>query len=403
MCCGGGNGPKWKREVVKDHKFDYVDINEFYDPSCCAYLNYMFMFLIILKGFLVYVADLWTAVSLLVIGTSSENEGAAIPPEISKWIFLGAIMISFILLFWDIKKARGIIDSRDISYAFTSVIANRYYSVKDYKYFCLFRRINNSRKRIDSIAFFVFFTLKGWKRLLLAEAPRQVVNIVTLITIVPHWIQIKNGVKIQNEILGKTIIQQIMTGTMAFSVLIFGISFILVCIAAIVYIPLLCHIQGNLKEYCCHKVDKRIAELLRKQARMRVENNMKAQHVRNEKDDIEMRSFPKPTLPKVNMDNLAANNNPYPHNNYYQQQPYHYNNNNNLSAPFVRRNSLSSVNSDQAGLISHAQGQPYSSPFYYQNNNGSNVSIVRPNNNYNQQAYYTQQQQPQYNYSQNHY
>lgn len=100
-------------------------------------------------------------VSLLVIGNSSINADAEIPPDVAKWIFLGAIMISFILLFWDIRKARIIIESRDISLSFFSAIANRWYSSKDYRYFCLFRKINNSRKSIDSIAFFVFFTLKG--------------------------------------------------------------------------------------------------------------------------------------------------------------------------------------------------------------------------------------------------
>lgn len=181
------------------------------------------------------------------------------------------------LLFWDIRKSRGIIESRDISYAFFSVIANRWYSVKDYKYFCLFGKINRSRKQIDSIAFFVFFTLKGntkfsvqiknviyriclnigWKKLLLAEAPRQVINIVTLKTIIPKWIQINNGLIISNDGLGKHAVQRIMTGTMIFSTVIFAISFILLCAAAVIYIPVLCHIQGNLKEYCCHKVDKR--------------------------------------------------------------------------------------------------------------------------------------------------
>lgn len=97
----------------------------------------------------------------------------------------------------------------------------------------------------------------GWKKILLAEAPRQVINIVTLKTILPKWIQIDNGVYINQYGLGKTTVQQIMTGTMVFSVVIFAVSFVLICIAAIVYIPLLCHIQGNLKEYCCHKVDKR--------------------------------------------------------------------------------------------------------------------------------------------------
>ena len=194
---------------------------------------------------------------MLVIGNSSLNNSANIPPDVAKWIFLGAILISFLLLFWDIIKARSIIESRDISLAFFSVISNRWYSTKDYKYFCLFRKINNSIRAVDTIAFFVFFTLKGWKKILLAEAPRQVINIVTLVTLIPNWIKINDGLTLVNQELGKSTMQKIMTGTMMFSVAIFAVSFILICIAAALYIPLLCHIQGNLKEYCCHKVDKR--------------------------------------------------------------------------------------------------------------------------------------------------
>lgn len=160
----------------------------------------------------------------------------------------------------------------------------------------------------------------------------------------------------------------------------------------------------------------RIAELLKKQARKRVEKNMKhgqkdnhQQHNRKKKEDIEMQSLAQPTLPQVNMDNL---NSGYPHAAYYYpspQQPhvrpvYHHqaSNDHNLmmQPPYVRRNSLSSVNSDQAGLISHAQGQPTSSPFY-QGHNGSNVSIHQ---HYHQpQPHYHSQQQQPYIYSQNRY
>ncbi|KAL9559231.1 hypothetical protein MBANPS3_000498 [Mucor bainieri] len=409
MCCGGSKGPKWKREVVKDHKFDYIDINEFYDPSCPARTSYMFMYILMIKGFLVYVADLWTAVSLLVIGNSSINADASIPPDVAKWIFLGAIMISFALLFWDIRKSRGIVESKDISLAFFSVIANRWYSVKDYKYFCLFGKINRSRKQIDSIAFFVFFTLKGWKKLLLAEAPRQVINVVTLKTIIPAWIQINNGLKISNDGLGRNTVQRIMTGTMIFSTAVFAVSFILLCAAAIIYIPVLCHIQGNLKEYCCHKVDKRIEELLKKQAKKRIEKHKKAdQHNHHQKkyskkDDIEMESLPQPTLPKVDMNTLSANNYyhhqqaPRQHYQQHQQQssftgsmnnnpgrPNYYpqvsssNSSTVMGSQFTRRNSLSSVSSDQVGLTSHAQGQPWSSTPYHHSNgshNGSNSNL----------------------------
>ncbi|CEP19849.1 hypothetical protein [Parasitella parasitica] len=418
MCSGNKNkGPKWKREIVKDHKFDFVDIDEFYDPSCPMRTSYVFMFVLMLKGFLVYVADLWTAVSLLVIGNSSINADASIPPDVAKWIFLGAILISFVLLFWDIRKARGIVESRDISYAFFSVIANRWYSANDYKYFCLFGKINRSRKQFDSIAFFVFFTLKGWKKLLLAEAPRQVINVVTLKTIIPKWIQINDGLIISNDGLGKNTVQRIMTGTMIFSTAIFAISFFLLCAAAVIYIPVLCHIQGNLKEYCCHKVDKRIAELLRKQAKLRIEKNKKGRNYKNssKKEDIEMESLPEPTLPRVGMNNLSSqteyrSETPI----QYYQQPYQQqpsftgsiiSNNigrpnyypssvssSNLASQFNRRNSLSSVSSDQVGLTSNAQSQPWSATPYYSNASHagsiSNLSYYSNQNHQHQQPYH---------------
>ncbi|KAI8639721.1 hypothetical protein BD408DRAFT_420973 [Parasitella parasitica] len=421
MCGGNKNkGPKWKREVVKDHKFDFIDMNEFYDPSCPVRISYIFMFVLMLKGFLVYVADLWTAVSLLVIGNSSINADASIPPDVAKWIFLGAILISFVLLFWDIRKARGIVESRDISYAFFSVIANRWYSANDYKYFCLFGKINRSRKQFDSIAFFVFFTLKGWKKLLLAEAPRQVINVVTLITIIPKWIQINDGLIISNDGLGKNNVQRIMTGTMIFSTVIFAISFFLLCTAAIIYIPVLCHIRGNLKEYCCHKVDKRIAELLRKQAKIRIEKNKKGRSYKNSsKEDIEMESLPEPTLPKIGMSSLSSHNSyrtesPIQHYQPYHQQPsitgsIHNNfgrpnyypssvSSSNLASQYNRKNSFSSVSSDQVGLTSNAQSQPWSATPYYSSTGSHSGSIN--NTSYNNQNQHHQQPYQYKNYLQ---
>lgn len=60
------------------------------------------------------------------------------------------------------------------------MLKNNYYSIKSYDHFCFFSQINNSKKKKDDFAFFVFFTFKGWKRLLLADAPRQVINGLTL-------------------------------------------------------------------------------------------------------------------------------------------------------------------------------------------------------------------------------
>ncbi|CAO3582608.1 unnamed protein product [Absidia cylindrospora] len=358
-------------------------MDEFYDPSCMTKLGYSTVFLVVLKSFLVYVADLWSGVSLLVVGQTEDNENAAIPPNVSKWIFLGAILISFLLLFWDIRKSRAIIASKDIAWTFTSVIASRYYSIKDYKYYCLFWKINSSRKFVDSVAFFVYFTLKGWKRLLLAEAPRQVINVVTLKSLVFKWIQLRNGtLQVNNNALGKTLVQQIMTGTMAFSVLMFAFSFVMVCAATLVYIPLLCHIQGNLKEYCCHKVDKRIAYLLRKQAKRRVNGHRhnrkdKKDNNHNNNNDIEMKPFPQPTLPQINLNNQET---------YYGDDKARLLNGGGLGG---RRYSGSSYSSgDQAGLTANAQPQAWTTQPYHTNEESL---YHQP-----QQRHYQQQQHQQH-------
>jgi hypothetical protein len=42
-------------------------------------------------------------------------------------------------------------------------------------------------------------------------------------------------------------------------------------LASFAYIPLLCRIRGNLKEYVCHLIDKRIGELMKRKARKRIQ------------------------------------------------------------------------------------------------------------------------------------
>jgi hypothetical protein len=91
-----------------------------------------------------------------------------------------SILSSFVLLAFEWRKANKIIKSRDISYAFTSLIAYRYYAIRSYAHYCLFSQIQNSRKTVDVLAFWVFFKFKGWKRLVLAEFPRQFLNMVII-------------------------------------------------------------------------------------------------------------------------------------------------------------------------------------------------------------------------------
>jgi hypothetical protein len=67
-----------------------------------------------------------------------------------------------LLYLYEFYKARQVVLSRDISYSYTNIMANDYYSLKSYNNFCLYCELGASRSnKKDKIAFFVFFTFKS--------------------------------------------------------------------------------------------------------------------------------------------------------------------------------------------------------------------------------------------------
>ncbi|KAF8941576.1 hypothetical protein BGZ58_005526 [Dissophora ornata] len=268
----------WRRQKVEDHKFDFIDVDDFVDNSIWRKFKYSLVFAIVIKGILIYCADL------------------CISFEIYKWIFAACIILSFVLLAWDMKKAAAIIKSRDISYAFTSMIAFRYYAIKSYAHFCLFQKIHNSKKTIDEVAFFCFFTFRGWKRLLFADGPRQVINSIILITVINKN---RNGGKLNLEFWSYPfpVMTRVTMGLMTFTLTLWVISVLLMLVAVILYIPLVIHIQGNLKEFCCHKIDKRIDEIVKRKAKQRAQEAVKnAKSGKGGETPLQ-----KPTLPNIGL------------------------------------------------------------------------------------------------------
>ncbi|CAG8708336.1 13302_t:CDS:2, partial [Racocetra persica] len=227
---------KWKREHVKDHKFDFIDVDSFEEHTCSSWIGYFFVMLMILKSVLVHIADIWTAGILLIFDHWSNSIQPPIPFSVSKWIFVTCIFMSFALLLWEIKKARFIRKTRDISFAFTNGIAYKLYILTGHSYYCFFSKINNSRKCTDKIAFFVFFAFKGWKRLLLAEAPRQAISAITLYSFA-SLSKLKKYYDITSY--GDDTVQRLVVVLMAFSLFIFIFSAFKLIIAALLYIPLI--------------------------------------------------------------------------------------------------------------------------------------------------------------------
>jgi len=241
----------------------------------------------------------------------TQNGCFFIPFSIGKWLFVGCIIFSFLLLAYEARKSKKIIASRDISYAFTNIMANHYYSLRSYDHFCFFDHISNSTKKKDEFAFFIFFTFKSWKVLLLADGPRQTINALTLYSI---YLAKKSGgvwYDVPKYFRGNSLSTSALTATTFFTFVVFAGSALLLIIAGICYIPLLCYIQGNLKEYVCHKVDKRIAEVIKRRNKERLakaaalakkEAMGDFSHLKNKKGELIAQPLPQPTLPNLSVD-----------------------------------------------------------------------------------------------------
>jgi hypothetical protein len=157
-CCSTA---KWKREVVQDHKFDFVDVKVFYDRSPIRRITYCFVFIVVIKAILMYCADMWTAYLLITSAPLDQSKDKIIKLPVRRWLYIISIAASFLLLLWEGKKARRIIASRDIAYAYTNIAAFRFYSIRSYSHYCFFSQIGATETLTDSVAYFVYFTLKG--------------------------------------------------------------------------------------------------------------------------------------------------------------------------------------------------------------------------------------------------
>ncbi|KAJ3173334.1 hypothetical protein HDU87_007708 [Geranomyces variabilis] len=443
-CCGAAS---WKREHIADHKFDLIDVEDFVDRSFLAQVRYSWVFFNTLKSVLVYMADL--GVVLLIIysaatlgapcvspsafaktqnsdnsnstqttaqkqdlacrDTTSDTWGVPINGKVRFGLTLATISLSYILLALEWKKGLAIVKSKDISYAFTNTVAYRYYVIRSFGHFCLFSTIESTRKLIDEVAFWVFFTFRGWKRLLLAELPRQLLNLILLQqtynsimtspkitsdrqncrTVKPGTTEPLAGCylyytdfcakePISGQIILNTsspldpdnffdcvyatnagflatfkylmILQPADTPKLAvwlasITVAMWAISAILLAAAFIVYIPLLCNIRGNLKEYCCHKVDKRIDEVLKRKQRKREEQARK----REQQEIAKYGKVAGPTLPSVDMDDIGSTTG---HPTYPHQQHLHH--------QYSLADSASSSQLLPGGGVDHGAGYAYS-------------------------------------------
>lgn len=266
------NREKWARQVGQS-SFDLVDMTQFHSTSFRIIISYIFMYVQIIITLAVYASDIYTAIMLLAFDRWASSITPYVPFHISRWLFGGCILFSFVLLIYDYIQAYRVWKRYNICLTYTNPICRTIYSIKGFNYFCLFAKITKSKEFTDYVALFVFFTFKGWANLLLAEGPRQVLNALTLYSVL----------KIDDDFVGavtalaeKSHIEAVVVSFMAFSLLIWVISMFMFILAMLcscsVWTQVKRHRCHSLEEYCCVRIDKRVAHLVAKYHKRGMQN-----------------------------------------------------------------------------------------------------------------------------------
>lgn len=175
---------RYTKEVdteVNDKLFDELDLSLFQTKNRKKFIIYLLSIwgMVLLKVIL-YFSDLYTCVKLLAFNTwSNEYFKPFLPFKISKWLFSGCIIFSLLLLIWEGVHGLKVYQTGNIVYGYANGCSRTIYCIQDYRVFCLFDKVTPSGY-LQRMSFFTFFELKNCFRLIFADSPRQVINGLTL-------------------------------------------------------------------------------------------------------------------------------------------------------------------------------------------------------------------------------
>lgn len=279
-------GDREKGEVRVEEKWDYINLSDFKSRSCWTPFSYFFLLFFLVISFAVYAVDTFTAVNLLAFSRWSGEIEPAIPFKISRWIFTVCILLSFALLIVRWVFAIRAMRSGSIAESYLNSLAVRVESIRvgkarGWKRFLVFAELTKSRKGVEYVALFVYFSFESWLRTIFADGPRQVVNAITLYSVMKlnllpegehashdgksSFEQFFDNIKAMGEHNQR---QAVVMFAMLFTLIVWVISILQLAVAVILYLLFLFHYiptgDGSLKGYCRRKINTRLKEIVRR-------------------------------------------------------------------------------------------------------------------------------------------
>lgn len=162
-CCG--NRRKHTREFA-DQKWDYINLRDFKAGGVGPGFAYAYLWCSLIISIAVYSVDSFTAVQLLAFNRWSSSIEPKIPLNISKWIFSGCIIMSFVNLGYESIRATRVMKRGNIAECYMDSLAVRWESIRlgkgqGWRRFLVFSALTKGKKGAEYIALFTYFSFQS--------------------------------------------------------------------------------------------------------------------------------------------------------------------------------------------------------------------------------------------------
>ena len=267
----------------------------------------------------VYVVDTFTAINLLAFDRWAGQIKPEIPLTISRWIFAGCIILSFLLLFYRWMRAIKVMRKGGVAQSYLDPLAIRIQSIRrgdsrGWKRFLVFAELTKSKKGADYVALFAYYSFEAWLRICFAEGPRQVLNAITLYTVMRlnllpqgehaatngHTPIIQFFVNV-GILASSNRLQAIVLFGMLWTLIIWVISAISLMVSTVLYLVFLWHhipsADGSLRKYCKRKINRRMERIVKAKTDSAVKKENEIRQRQEAKAGIDFKR--QPTLPDL--------------------------------------------------------------------------------------------------------
>lgn len=135
------------------------NLSDFHATSSWTPISYLTVWIFAIIGIVVFAVDCFTAVNLLILDKWASQVKPAIPLRITKWVFVGCILFSFVYYIYEWIRAIRVLRRGGVAESYMDPLAVQVQCMRrrGWKRFLVFASLTKSKKGVDYVAFFVHF------------------------------------------------------------------------------------------------------------------------------------------------------------------------------------------------------------------------------------------------------